>query len=217
MSAFGYRKPSDLPLTLPIFPLGGAVLLPRGTLPLNIFEPRYLNMVDDALGGDRLIGMIQPTVGGEPGRPAVSAVGCAGRITSFSETDDGRYLITLTGVARFGMREELPVRTPYRSVTPDWERFSADLSPPDDSYVIDREGLTRALRRYVDINGFQADWSVIEEAPPEALIHTLCGLCPFEPREKQMLIEAETLADRCRTLTALLELNSAPDVKGPMQ
>ncbi len=192
-------------------------MLPRATLPLNIFEPRYLNMIDDALAGDRLIGMVQPIGPGDPGKPAVAQVGCAGRITSFAETDDGRYLITLTGVARFAVRDELPARTPYRCVTPDWERYGADLTPPGDAYRVDRENLVRALRRYVDMHGFQAEWSVIDDAPPEALIHTLCGLCPFEPREKQMLIEAETLADRCQMLIALLDMNSAPDVKGPMQ
>lgn len=217
MTSFGYRKPQDLPATLPIFPLGGALLLPRGTLPLNIFEPRYLNMVDDALAGDRLIGMIQPAGGGEPGRPAIANIGCAGRITSFAETEDGRYLITLTGVSRFLVTQELPVRTPYRSVAADWERFGVDLSPPNETYKIDRDGLVKALRHYVDANGFDADWSVIDDAPPEPLVNTLCALCPFEAREKQLLIEAETLAERCRTLMALLELNAAGDRGGMLQ
>jgi uncharacterized protein len=222
MSAFGYRKSSDLPAVLPVFPLSGAVLLPRGALPLNIFEPRYLNLIDDALGGDRLIGMVQPLdkigVGAAlRGQPDLNTVGCAGRITSFTETDDGRYLITLTGVARFVVQDEVPARTPYRTVAPDWTRFAADLTPPPESYRIDRNGLTKALRDYVDANGFKADWSVIDDAPPEPLINTLCALCPFEPREKQMLIEAPTLGDRCQTLMALLQLNSAPDVTGPMQ
>lgn len=217
MGVFGYRKPADLPATIPIFPLAGAVLLPRTTLPLNIFEPRYLNMIDDALASDRLIGMIQPSGAGDPERPAVALVGCAGRITSFAETDDGRYLITLTGVCRFAVHNELQVRTPYRSVAPDWERFGADLTPPGDAYRIDRDSLVKALRRYVDMHGFQAEWGVIDEAPPEPLVHTLCSLCPFEPREKQMLIEAETLADRCQALIALLEVNSAGEPPGPLQ
>jgi hypothetical protein len=217
MSAYGYRKPQDLPVAIPIFPLGGAVLLPRGALPLNIFEPRYLNMIDDALAGDRLIGMVQPMGAGPRDRPGVAGVGCAGRITSFAETDDGRYLITLTGVSRFQILEELPVKTPYRSVTANWERFGADLMAPSETYRIDRDGLTMALRRYVEANGFQADWSIVEETPPEPLINTLCAMCPFDPREKQMLIEAETLADRCVTLTTLLQLNAVGDERGTLQ
>lgn len=218
MSAFGFRKPSDLPAAIPVFPLSGALLLPRTPLPLNIFEPRYLNMVDDALGSDRLIGMIQSlSPMGSDGQPGLATVGCVGRITSFTETEDGRYLITLTGVGRFGVREELPARKPYRVVRADWERFAADLIPPQNSYQIDRDGLAAALRRYVDANGFQADWGVIDDSPPEALVHTLCAVCPFEPREKQLLLEAETLIERCRTLATLLELNTLPDAKGPMQ
>jgi Lon protease-like protein len=217
MSAFGYRKPQDLPAAIPIFPLSGAILLPRGALPLNIFEPRYLNMIDDALGGDRLIGMVQPMDVRNAPRPTVASVGCAGRITSFAETEDGRYLITLTGVSRFHVLEELPVKTPYRAVQANWDRYGDDLTAPADSYRIDRDGLTAALRRYVDANGFQADWSVVDEAPPEPLINTLCAMCPFDPREKQMLIEAETLAERCLTLTTLLQLNASPEERGRLQ
>jgi uncharacterized protein len=215
--SFGFRKPEDLPVAVPVFPLSGALLLPRAPLPLNIFEPRYLNMIDDALGGDRLIGMIQTAGADEDAPPRLADVGCVGRITSFTETDDGRYLITLTGVTRFGVSEELSLRKPYRVVRADWRRFADDLSAPLDTYQIDRDALSAALRRYVDANGFKADWSLIADAPPEALIHTLCAVCPFEPGEKQLLLEAKSLQDRSRALITLLDMNTAPDIQGPLQ
>src|SRR5688572_14122119 len=149
MSAFGYRKPEDLPQTIPLFPLAGAVLFPRGALPLNIFEPRYLNMFDDALAGERLIGMIQPAAGDLDARaPSLADVGTAGRITTFSETDDGRYLVTLTGVCRFRIAREMPTTGPYRQAQVDYEPFANDLKPT--RARIDREKLRFALRRYID-------------------------------------------------------------------
>lgn len=223
MSAFGFRKPEDLPTTAPIFPLAGALVFPRSALPLNIFEPRYLNMVDDALAASRLIGMIQPSARGLGiQQPPLAQVGCLGRITTFSETDDGRYLITLTGVCRFRIERELEVLTPYRQVLADYHEFGADLDAPTGA-EINRTRLSLALRRYVEINGFQADWDAVEEAPAETLVNALASLCPFEPEEKQALLEAETLKDRVEALVALLELNSTsrgaggPEPGSPLQ
>ncbi len=214
MSAFGYRKPSDLPQTIPVFPLTGALLFPRGQMPLNIFEPRYLNMIDDALAGERVIGMIQPAgESGDARGPALADVGALGRITSFSETDDGRYLITLTGVCRFRIAQELKTPTPYRQALVDYSGFAADLKPAN-RVKIDREKLRNALKRYVDTHGYQADWSAVDEAPSEALVNAVSTLCPFDPPAKQALLEAETLSDRCAALIALLEMESGPDATG---
>jgi Lon protease-like protein len=214
MSQWGYRKPADLPQTLSLFPLPSAILFPRGVLPLNIFEPRYLNMVDDALAGDRLIGMIQPAIGDENStNPSLSDVGTAGRITSFSETDDGRYLITLTGVCRFRLLRELPGSGPYRKAAVEYEEFGADLYPP--KIGIDRERLREALERYVDMHGLQTDWSAVDEASPETLVNACAILCPFDPPSKQALLEAPSLAERCDALIALLEWSA--DIDGRMQ
>ncbi|MGE0597635.1 MAG: LON peptidase substrate-binding domain-containing protein [Hyphomonadaceae bacterium] len=210
MSAFGYRKPSDLPPTIPLFPLAGAILFPRGGLPLNIFEPRYLNMVDDALAGERVIGMIQPAAAdAEVRAPALAEVGTAGRITSFSETEDGRYLITLTGISRFRVDRELPVGLPYRQAMVTYDDFAQDLSPSRSR--IDRERLRNALRRYVDSRGYQTDWSAVDEAPSEALVNAVSTLCPFDPPEKQALLEARSLKERCAALIALLECGAGGD------
>ncbi len=220
MGAFGYRKPQDLPRTIPIFPLSGAILFPRASMPLNIFEPRYLNMIDDTIGADRLIGMVQPwSAASDLSRPEIAPVGCVGRITSFAETDDGRYLITLTGVCRFRVRAELRADTPYRQVDADFMAFGEDLAAPGDSFALDRAELYSALRRYVESKGgFQVDWSAVEAAPAEALVNAIASLCPFDSPEKQALLEAETLYDRASTLIALLELNATPDdYESPMQ
>ena len=213
MAAFGYRKPSDLPAAIPLFPLPGAILFPRGQLPLNIFEPRYLNMVDDALASDRVIGMIQP---GAHSDLALSDVGTLGRITSFGETDDGRYLITLTGVSRFKLVEELTLRTPYRQARVDYDPFAADLADPKRARI-DRDTLRASLRAYVDAHGYQVDWSAVDAAPTEALINLVATLCPFDPAAKQALLEAETLSERCATLIALLELDTRPGGAGTLQ
>jgi uncharacterized protein len=205
-AAFGYRKPSDLPAIIPVFPLNGAVVFPRGQLPLNIFEPRYLNMVDDALAGARLIGMIQTTGRGERDAPELCEVGCAARLTSMSETSDGRYLITLTGVCRFRVGRELPVKSPYRQVEAQWDAFADDLAAPAVPLDFDRPALSTALRRYLDRRGLSADWSTIEEAEPEALVDGLAAGCPFEPAERQSLLEAPDLPARARALTALLAI-----------
>ena len=206
--AQGYVKTSDLPQVIPVFPLSGVILLPRGQLPLNIFEPRYLNMIDDAMAGDRIIGLIQST-GGPRRAPSLSPIGCAGRITSFNETSDGRYLITLTGCARFRLGEELSSQTPYRQVRADFTAFEADLSAPTDADDIDREGFLDALRRYLDHRGLEIDWDTAQGAPPEALVNSLSMALPFEPAEKQALIEAPTLSDRSLVLTALMRIDAA--------
>jgi Lon protease-like protein len=212
MGAFGYRKPEDLPRTIPVFPLCGALLLPRASLPLNIFEPRYLNMVDDALASERLIGMIQPAQGEQPAkRPALHDIGCLGRITAFSETDGGRYLITLTGLCRFRALRELAAQTPYRQVEAAFAPFMDDLDPRGAAPMIDRGRLSEALRRYVASHGFQVDWAAVETAPAEALVNALSTTCPFAPEEKQALLEAPGVPERCDALVALLDIHATGD------
>ena len=211
MSAFGYRKPADLPSTAPIFPLTGAILFPRAPMPLNIFEPRYLNMVDDALAADRAIGMIQPATE-DARKPPLSDVGTLGRITSFAETGDGRYLITLTGVCRFRVERELEAGTPYRRAVVRYDEFARDLHENTrDADAVDRSRLTRALKHYGEARQLQVDWSSVEEASAEALVHAVAALCPFDAAAKQALLEAPTLCDCAATLVALLELDAAGD------
>jgi uncharacterized protein len=201
----GYSAASDLPRGLPIFPLPGVLLLPRGRLPLNIFEKRYLAMFDDALGGERLIGMIQPSdVRANDPSPALFSVGCAGRITSFSETGDGRYLVALDGVARFKITEELPLHRGYRRVTPDWAPFGADLA--EDTGAVDRHRLIELLQAYFRQQSLSANWDAIGQAPDERLVTSLAMICPFEPPEKQALLEAGCLSDRARLMMSLLEI-----------
>jgi len=209
----GYRKAVDLPLAIPVFPLDGALLLPGGQLPLNIFEPRYLNMIDDAMAGDRLIGMVQ-TRGGERELPPLAPIGCVGRITSFAETSDGRYLITLTGLCRFEVGDELPVRTPYRQVRARFEPYEDDLNPDAPTPKLDRPRLLAALSRYLDHRGLGIEWQTAESAPLEALINSLSMGLPFDPAEKQALLEAATLEDRALALTALLEIDAAGGDEG---
>jgi Lon protease-like protein len=208
--AQGYVRTSDLPQVIPVFPLDGALLLPRGQLPLNIFEPRYLNMVDDAMAGDRIIGMIQ-TVGGSRARPRLAPVGCAGRITSYAETSDGRYLITLTGIARFSTGEELPNSAPYRQVRADYAPWEADLATPDEGLPFVREPMLEALKAYLNRRQLDIDWETAREAPEEALVNSLSMALPFEAASKQALLEAGTLADRAETLTALLAIEAMSD------
>lgn len=200
------RGGANLPAILPIFPLTGVLLLPRGRLPLNIFEPRYLAMTRDALAGDRLIGMVQPADPRTPGdNPSVYPIGCAGRITSFAETEDGRFLITLTGTCRFRIREELPLLEGYRRVVPDWSGFTRDLDSDDES-AFDRERLMRGLRAYFQQNQITADWDAIGSVPGERLVTSIAMVCPFEPSEKQALLEATDLNERARLLTAIVEM-----------
>jgi Lon protease-like protein len=206
-----YRRADDLPLVIPVFPLDGALLLPGGQLPLNIFEPRYLNMFDDAMSGERIIGMVQTRPGGDVERPNLAPVGCAGRITSFAETSDGRYLVTLTGVCRFRLGDELPSRSPYRQVRADFAAFEEDLRELAEGATAggEADALLGALRRYLDHRGLAIDWSSAEAAPSDALINSLAMALPFEPVEKQALLEAPTLVERRETLVALLEIDAA--------
>jgi len=192
-----------LPTRFPIFPLPGAILLPSGNLPLNIFEPRYLQMTRDAMRTDRVIGMVQPTGGG----PDLFAVGCVGRITSFAETEDGRYLITLTGACRYDVVEELRVRTPYRQVSASFERWRVDLEPPSPSDSL-RPRLLDALRGYFEVHDISCDWGQIRAAPLGGLITSLAMICPFEPCEKQALLEAVEPQQRCEVLIALLQMGA---------
>jgi hypothetical protein len=196
----------DLPSVLPVFPLTGALLLPGGRLPLNIFEPRYLAMTRDGLAGDRLIGMVQPRDDGvgEPGGAALYHTGCAGRIVSFSETDDGRYLITLAGLIRFGIARELALHNGYRRVAPEFAAYRGDLG--DDGGQIDRTRLLDALRAYFTASSLNGDWDSIEAARDDQLVTSLAMACPFAASEKQALLEAKSLAERAETMTAILEL-----------
>jgi uncharacterized protein len=204
-----YHNIDDLPKILPVFPLSGVLVLPRGQLPLNVFEPRYLTMVDAALSGDRLIGMIQPAEREEITlKPPLSAVGCAGRITAYRETDDGRYLITLTGICRFKVAEELTTEMPYRQVRADFTPFASDLADAADS-DFPRERLLGALKAYLSQRDMKADWQSVMNAPGETLINALSMLCPFEPAEKQALLEAQDWEQRVAILTALLEMAGA--------
>lgn len=215
MSAFGYRKPSDLPQTIPLFPLEGAILLPRGVLALNVFEPRYLNMVDDALGAERLIGMIQPATGDEKeAQPELADVGTVGRITAFQETDDGRYMITLTGVSRFDMVRELEAETPYRQALVDYEPFASDFAPAM-AHSIDRAFLIAKLKSYASLHGFNVDWDSVEQAPTETIINVAAQICPFDSVAKQALLESVTLEERNQTLIALLDWDAAADQNRP--
>lgn len=211
MSSPGTDK---LPTEFPVFPLGGALLLPQGKLPLNIFEPRYRAMVEDALAAGRVIGMVQPDESRPrtPSGPALYKVGCLGRLSSFSETDDGRYLITLTGLVRFAISVELEMQRGYRRVRADLARFRDDLDAKPASSDIDRDALTAALRTYFNARGFDANWDAINELPDNALIVTLAMVCPFDPVEKQALLEAPKTADLARTLLTLLQMGAhAPD------
>jgi len=202
-----------LPATLPIFPLPGALLLPGGKLPLQIFEPRYLTMTRDALASDRLIGMIQPRRQeaeneGLVGHTAeLYPVGCAGRITAYSETDDGRYMITLTGICRFAIQKEIPTVGGYRRVVPDFERFRTDMDAAATADV-DRQRLLKALQAYFAYQKISIDPGAIGDIPDDKLVTSLAMVCPFEAKEKQALLEAADLAERSRVMTALLELGA---------
>ncbi len=207
-----YRGPIDLPAVIPVFPLPGALLLPRGTMPLNIFEPRYLAMVDDSLrDGHRLIGMIQPDAHrpGNPEKPALYKVGCVGRITQLAESGDGRYLIELTGVARFRIEEELAVATLYRQCRVTFAPFTDDFIARKGEGDVDRAALLDALRAFLKDNKLQADWEGIDKAPNEALVNALSMMSPYGVVEKQALLEAPDLKTRAEVLVALTEIDLA--------
>jgi len=199
-----------LPENFAVFPLDGVLLLPRGQLPLNIFEPRYLKMFEDVLAQGRFLGVIQrqaPTRQEEADGPSkLMKTGCLGRVTSFSETDDGRVVVSLTGVARFDVRQELDVVTPYRQVSADFRPYESDLVADVGAFDVNREALLDVVRRYLDANGMTADWEGIENSGNEALVNSLSIISPYGPQEKQALLEAETLAQRAEILIALTEM-----------
>lgn len=199
----------NLPASLPVFPLGGVLLLPYGRLPLNIFEQRYLAMTDDALRSERLIGIIQPTseVEGQQKVPSLYKTGCAGRITAFSETDDGRYLVTLLGICRFDVEDEVDSTRGYRRVVPNWEPFRSDVVKRD-KFDIDKERLLVALRGYFEKKAIDADWEAINRMNNVQLITTLAMICPFNATEQQALLVAEKIEDRASTMISLLEMAS---------
>jgi uncharacterized protein len=205
-----YRTISDLPAVIPVFPLTGVLLLPHARLPLNVFEPRYLAMVDAALSGYRVIGMIQPRKPGEDmaPRPALADVGCAGRIVEYGETDDGRYVITLAGLARFRVAGERDGGQPYREIAADYAAFADDLRQ-DAEPELAREPLLGALKPYLVGRGLATDWETLEQAPVKMLVNALTMICPFDPEEKQALLEATTVKDRADALLALIEIANA--------
>ena len=206
----------DLPRVIPIFPLTGALLLPTGKLPLNIFEPRYLAMVRDALADNqRIIGMVQPRnpdlednrgASGHDGyNPELYKIGCAGRITSFAESEDGRYILTLSGVCRFDIGEEMPNKDGYRRVIADFEHFRDDVSDPP-VFDIDRERLLLAVKEYFVLQNIEISWDAIQATPDDKLITSLAMTCPFGPNERQALLETETASSRADLIIALLEM-----------
>ena len=200
--------PDALPETLAIFPLSGALLLPYGQLPLNIFEPRYVALIEDALGDGRLMGMIQPKQGDSEtvaDDGAIFATGCLGRITEFTDPGDGRFEIVLTGVCRFRVDEELAMSRGYRRIRPDYQEFADDLDPAD-TEIANRPGLLAALKGYFDHHELEADWQALEEVPDLVLVTTAAMGCPFKPQEKQLLLEAPDLPGRAERLQAILEM-----------
>lgn len=210
-----YRTLNDIPASVPVFPLSAALLLPGGRMPLNIFEPRYLEMVDSSLGGSRLIGMVQPRLDGAAradGEPELCEVGGLGRITSFSESGDGRYLVALQGVCRFRIESEVAVRSPWRQarIIP----FLGDLDMETGADEVDRTGLLRAFRAYLDANGLDADWESVAKAENATLVNALSMMSPYGPAEKQALLEAPDLKTRAETLIAITEMALAEGGEG---
>jgi hypothetical protein len=216
-----YRGPIDLPGNIPVFPLPGALLLPRGQMPLNIFEPRYLAMIDDSLrDGHRLIGMIQPdpSHSGPANKPPLYQIGCVGRITQLTESGDGRYLLELTGVARFRIEEELKVATAYRQCRVTYAPFADDFVARKGEDAVDRKALLRALKDFMKANDLKADWQDIDKAPNEALVNALSMMSPYGPPEKQALLEAPDLKSRAELLVAITEIELAKkNVEGEPQ
>ena len=210
-----YRRPADLPPRIALFPLRGAILLPRATLPLNVFEPRYLAMLEDVIAGSRIIGVIQPgefdekaeSPAGKTG--ALKRVGCAGRVTAYQELDDGRLVITLTGVARYEIIDEASTAKPYRVASVSYDRFAQDFNKGLGEEQVDRANLLRVLRSYLEQNNLKTDWNAIQRAPSEYLINALCVMSPYGPEEKQALLEASDLKARADVLVALAEMELA--------
>jgi Lon protease-like protein len=210
-----YRGPADVPQRLPVFPLSGAILLPRATLPLHIFEPRYLQMVEDVMSTSRVIGMVQPAGAGEGEESPVSRtaplrrVGCAGRVTSYQELDEGRLMASLSGIARFELLDEVELAKPYRICTVSYERFLDDFVPDAGEAAVDREHLIEVLKAYLLSRSLKADWAAIGRASTEALVNSLALASPYGCEEKQALLEAADLKARAEMLVALAEMEMA--------
>lgn len=202
-------RAEDLPRVIALFPLDGALLLPHTSRPFNIFEPRYLNMLDDVMAAERIIGMVQTVPGGAPDRPHLSHVGCAGRVTSFGETADGRYLITLTGLCRFRLEAEISSPTPYRQAKVEFTPYAADLEPRPTDLGADRQRLMDALTPFLEHRGLRIDWGALYGAPIAQLVDSLAMALPFGPAELQALLEASDLDARRQTLITLLEIDGA--------
>jgi Lon protease-like protein len=208
-----FPKFTDLPDDLPVFPLAGAVVMPGVQLPLNVFEPRYLNMVEDALAAHHLIGMVQPV--GETSfaeTPDIHRVGCAGRITSYSETNDGRVVMVLTGVCRFEIRSELDTRRGYRRVRPSWERFAGDYHE-DETRLAHRDSFLNSLRAYTSLRGVEIPWDDVKAMGDADLVNLLCAHLPLGPDDKQALIETLDLRDRAELMRGLMDMSSASSVE----
>jgi len=206
-----YRSVDELPTVLPLFPLGGGLLLPRRPMQLNLFETRYLAMLDDSLRGERLIGMIQP-VGGEDGKeanPALLPIGCVGRIVQYAEIGDGRCFLTLMGVTRFHLGEEIEAITPYRQAKAEYGAFAADLTEGEGEQSVDRDALVEALRVYALSNGVEIDWADVKGASTESLVNGLSMMSPYGWREKQALLEAKDLKARAEMLVAIAQIEQA--------
>lgn len=217
-----YRRPSDLPAQIPVFPLRGVILLPRASLPLNIFEPRYLAMIDDVMSGRRVIGIIQPAGAADDTEPesplgkdvALRRVGCAGRVTAYQELNDGRLIVSLTGIARFETLGEEASDLPYRTLRVSYDKFADDLTESAHSDDVDRAHLLRVLKSYLEANRLKADWSAIVNAPIEFLVNALSVMSPYGAEEKQALLEARDLKTRADVLVALAEMELAAGGSG---
>lgn len=215
-----YRRPSDLPQQIPVFPLRGVILLPRAVLPLSIYETRYLAMLEDIVAGSRIVGIVQPERSDSdeespPGKTAgLRATGCAGRLTAFQELDDDRVLITVTGISRFGLVSELPTPKPYRIFEVDYDRFSDDFCVGAGEEEVDRTNLLRVLKNYLEAHKLKADWRAILSAPSEYLVNSLSVVCPYGAEEKQALLEAKDLKTRSEVLIALAEMELASSESG---
>lgn len=226
MAGLIYHRIENLPRRIPVFPLTGAILLPNCQLPLNIFEPRYLNMIDDAMSGSRVIGMVQASPQtSAPAQPALAKIGCLGRLTSYSETDDGRYLINLFGVCRFRIKRELSAQTPYRLVEADYSLFRHDIEPRPQAdtedhvshYGLDRDSILGSLRYFLDTHQLQLDWQEVESISAHELVDVLTQMCPFDAYAKQKLLEAPDHASRGQLLRVLLEFGTHMDGNSTLQ
>lgn len=215
-----YRRPGDLPQRIPVFPLRGVILLPRAVLPLTIYEPRYLSMLEDILAGDRIVGIVQPERSesdeeSPPGKTVgVRPIGCAGRLTAFQELDNDQILVTMTGVARFDLVSEIPTAKPYRIFEVGYDGFGHDFQVGAGEGLVDRSHLLRVLKSYLEAHKLKADWRAILSAPTEYLVNSLSVVCPYGAEEKQALLEAKDLKTRAEVLTALAEMELASSESG---